>query len=150
MFDYYDYESAVYDDVKEAIEENFGDLAGFMEAKAAEINGYIYRGEGARPEEEQKKDIAASIMSNYLWTFDNVTGNGSGSYWFSRARACEALSCNFDLLADLGDEYGTDSLQSIIKQGPEACDVAIRCYLLPAACSRYVHNESDDEESEAE
>lgn len=148
MFDCYDYESAVYDDVKNAIEENFGNLAGFMEAKAAEINGYIYRGEDARPEEEQKKDIAASIMSDYLWTFDNVTGNGSGSYWFSRARASEALSCNFDLLADVGDEYG--DLQNIVRRGPEACDVAIRCYLLPAARSRYVHNESDDEESEVE
>ncbi len=63
-----------------------------------------------------------------LWTDDSVTGNGSGSYTFNRDKAVEYLSYNFDLLSDALIEF--DCSVDDLAQGPEWCDVTIRCYLL--------------------
>ncbi|MBQ5902100.1 MAG: hypothetical protein IIW83_02495 [Clostridia bacterium] len=59
---------------------------------------------------------------------DSVTGNASGSYWFSTYKAEEALLHNLDLLADACEEFGGE--YDVLKSGAEACDVTIRCYLL--------------------
>ena len=72
-----------------------------------------------------------SELSDYLWTDDSVTGNGSGSYTFSSYKAAEYLTPNLDLLVEVAEEFGGETLVSLLKDGPEACDVAIRCYLLP-------------------
>lgn len=76
-----------------------------------------------------------SKLFDDLWTDDSVTGNGSGSYTFSSYKAAEYLTPNLDLLAEVAEEFGGETLVSLIKDGPEACDVAIRCYLLPEAIS---------------
>ena len=59
---------------------------------------------------------------------DSVTGNGSGSYWFSTYEAEEALLHNLDLLAEACEEFGGE--YDVLKNGAEACDVTIRCYVL--------------------
>ena len=66
--------------------------------------------------------------NDWLWTADEVTGNGSGSYWFSTYKAEEALCHNLDILADAISDFGGDV--DVLRQGAEACDVTIRCYLL--------------------
>ena len=71
--------------------------------------------------------------NDWLWTADEVTGNGSGSYWFSTYKAEEALCHNWDILADAISEFGGDV--DVLRQGAEACDVTIRCYLLGQAIS---------------
>ena len=71
--------------------------------------------------------------NDWLWTADEVTGNGSGSYWFSTYKAEEALCHNWDILADAISEFGGDV--DVLRQGAEACDVTIRCYLLSQAIS---------------
>ena len=108
---YYDYEQEVKDDVREWIEENIN------------IEDYS--------DSDELKDY----LNNTLWAEDSVTGNGSGSYTFNRAKASEYLSQNFDLLYEVLENFG--SFESL-KEGPEACDVAIRCYLLPDAIESVV------------
>ena len=71
------------------------------------------------------------VAYDELWADDSVTGNGSGSYFFSTWKAEEALCHNWDLLADAITEFGGDT--DILRQGAEACDVTIRCYLLSQA-----------------
>lgn len=111
-YGFYDYERAVKDDVLDWIEEN--------------VNLEDY------PNREKLEEY----LNETLWDEDSVTGNGSGSYTFDRAQAGEYLSQNFDLLYDALKEF--DSFETL-GQGPEACDVSIRCYLLPQAISEALH-----------
>lgn len=75
----------------------------------------------ARDEWEQE-------LRDDLWTADCVTGNASGSYYCNAWRAEEAIAHNWDILADALAEFGGEA--DILRQGAEACDVTIRCYLL--------------------
>lgn len=104
----YNYLEQVTADVKEAILEN-------ME----------YWNFDDREELEQ-------VANDELWTDDGVTGNASGSYYCNAWKAEEALCHNFDLLAEACEEFGQD-IGAAVKQGVEACDVTIRCYLLGQA-----------------
>lgn len=72
------------------------------------------------------------VAHDELWADDSVTGNGSGSYFFSTWKAEEALCHNWDLLVEACEEFGQD-IGEAFKQGAEACDVTIRCYLLGQA-----------------
>lgn len=71
------------------------------------------------------------VAHDELWADDSVTGNGSGSYFFSTWKAEEALCHNWDLLEGAIEEFGNNT--DILRQGAEACDVTIRCYLLSQA-----------------
>ena len=72
--------------------------------------------------------------NDWLWTADEVTGNGSGSYTFSTWQAEENLCHNMDELEEACNEFGQD-IGEAVKQGAEYCDVTIRCYLLGQAIS---------------
>ena len=74
------------------------------------------------------------IANDILWANDSVTGNGSGSYTFNTWQAEENLCHNMDQLEEACNEFGQD-IGEAVKQGAEACDVAIRCYLLGQAIS---------------
>lgn len=67
-------------------------------------------------------------LNDTLWTVDSVTGNGSGSYTFNSYQAEENIYHNLDLLAEALEEFGGGC--DILKDGAEAADVTIRCYLL--------------------
>lgn len=103
----YDYLAAVKKDVKDYI-----------------INNNIIINEDNREEVEQELD-------EVLFFEDSVTGNASESYTFSRWQAEENLCHNWDLLSEALSEIGCDV--TYLLQGAEACDVTIRCYLLPQA-----------------
>lgn len=103
------------------------------------------------------RDELEEVANDMLWTNDAVTGNGSGSYWFSTYKAEEALCHNWDILADAIKEFGGDV--DILRQGAEACDVTIRCYLLGQAISAAIDKleergkikyPADEEEGEEE
>ena len=81
-------------------------------------------------------------LNDALFTDDSVTGNASGSYYCNAWKAEEALAHNWDLLADALEEFGCDT--DILRQGPEACDVTIRCYLLPEAIAAALDEIEDD------
>ena len=94
------------------------------------------------------KDELAEQLHDDLWTNDSVTGNGSGSYFFNTWKAEEALCHNLDLLGEACEEFG--STADILKDGAEACDVTIRCYLLPQAISEALDELEEDDEDEDE
>lgn len=109
MSERYNYLDAVTDDVREYIRD--------------EIDLSEWKGDRDGLEEKLKDD---------LWTIDGVTGNASGSYYCNAWRAEEALCHNWDLLAEALEEFGQDGTD-VLKQGAEAMDVTIRCYLLGQA-----------------
>lgn len=105
----YDYKQAVFDDVQEYIKN--------------EVN---------LVEWQENRDGLEQFLNDELWTCDSVTGNGSESYTFNTWEAEENLCHNLDLLVEAFDEFGGD-MGETIKQGAEAADVTIRCYLLAGA-----------------
>lgn len=100
----YDYRQAMYDDIKQYIEENVA------------LSDY------------EDKDEAYEALNKELWVTDSVTGNGSGSYWFNAWKAEEALCHNLDLLGEALEEFCCEP--DFLKKGAEAADATIRCYLL--------------------
>lgn len=67
-------------------------------------------------------------LNDVLFIEDSVTGNASGSYTFNAYEAEENICHNLDLLADALDELGGGC--DVLRDGAEAADVTIRCYLL--------------------
>lgn len=82
-------------------------------------------------------------LNDDLWINDSVTGNASGSYYCSSYRAEEALSHNWDLLAEALEEFG-QSGTDILKEGAEAMDVTVRCYLLGQCIAEALEEIEDD------
>lgn len=118
----YDYYEAMKNDVREYIENEID----FSEFDTLE-------------ELEEK-------LNDELWTVDSVTGNGSGSYTFNTYKAEENICHNLDLLAEALEEFGGGC--DILKDGAEAADVTIRCYLLGSTIAE-VLPEFEDEFNEA-
>ena len=102
----------------------------YREAMIADILEYIRENYTAEEIEERAASSAEweEELHDILWNEDSVTGNGSGSYWFSNYKAEEALCHNWDLLAEALSGFGCDV--KCIANGAEWCDVTIRCYLL--------------------
>lgn len=115
----YDYREAVREDVLDYIRD--------------EVNLDEWRG---------NRDGLEEWLNDHLWTVDSVTGNGSGSYTFNTWKAEENLCHNWDLLAEALDELGSKT--DILKQGAEALDVTIRCYLLGQAIAEALDELEDD------
>lgn len=108
-------------------------------------------------EEFDSLEALEEFLNDELWTVDSVTGNASGSYTFNTYEAEENICHNLDLLAEALEEFG-GSLD-ILKDGAEAADVTIRCYLLGGAIAEALEeieddfeeaHENEDEESEEE
>lgn len=112
----YDYLKAVKEDVKEYVN--------------CEID----------PTQFENLDALREYLNDELFVCDGVTGNGSGSYTFNYYTAEEYLCHNWELLAEALEEFGDDT--SILKKGSEACDVTIRCYLLPRAIDEVLSEKS--------
>lgn len=113
----------------------------YMAAVEDDIRNYL--GENNIVITSENKEEMFEELSERLWVCDSVTGNASGSYTFSTWKAEEYLCHNFDLLAEACEEFG--SKIDVLKDGAEACDVTIRCYLL----SECLNNVLDDVEVEA-
>lgn len=108
----YDYYREVANDVKEWIEDHYT-----PEEIAERIAEY--------------RDDFAQELNDDMWVADSVTGNASGSYTFSTWKAEEYICHNLDLLGEAIEEFGGN--MDVLKNGAEACDVTIRCYLLGQA-----------------
>lgn len=103
----------------------------YNEVITADIIDYIRENYTSEELTEKLTDREAfsDELNDELWACDSVTGNGSGSYFFNRYQAEEALCHNWDILIDALFEFGCDDVNPIDK-GAEWCDVTIRCYLL--------------------
>lgn len=122
----YDYREAMREDIKNAIEEN----------KEYWTNW-----------KDMDKDARADFLNDELWTYDDVTGNGSGSYTFNSAEAMENLFGNEDLMEELVDEFCVDA-KTVAKHFMdwEYWDVSIRCYLLGQMVWDVLDEIEDEEE----
>lgn len=138
----YDYESAVREDVEQAIVDRYtvDELVTMLR--------------------EDGRDSVEEKFNDDLWTDDAVTGNASGSYTFNTYAAEENLCHNMDLLAEVCAEFGGD-VGDAIRRGAEYCDVTIRCYMLSGAISEFldeferehldeINAEEDEDEDDAE
>lgn len=130
MKEKYDYMAAVENDIRTYLEEN---------------NIVIT---------SENKEEMFEWLTECLWVCDSVTGNASGSYTFNRWQAEEYLCHNLDLLAEACEALGSNI--DILKDGAEACDVTIRCYLLNECLNNVLDDvevetiEEEEEEEEEE
>ena len=123
----------------------------YLEAVTEDVREYI-NNEIDLTEWAGDRDGLEQQLNDDLFINDSVTGNASGSYYCNAWKAEEALCHNWDILADALEEFGGDT--NILRQGAEACDVTIRCYLLGQAISAVLDemeengefDEEDDEE----
>lgn len=138
----YDYESAVREDVKQAIFDRYT-----VDELVAMLR-------------EDGRDRVEEKFNDKLWTDDAVTGNASGSYTCNAYAAEENICHNMDLLAEACDELGGD-VGDAIRRGAEYCDVTIRCYMLSGAISDFldeferehfdeINAEEDEDEDDTE
>lgn len=112
----------------------------YLEAVTNDVRNYINNGIDYK--DFDSLDGLREYLNDELWDCDAVTGNGSGSYTFSAYYAEENLCHNWDLLAEACNEFGC--LEDAISQGPESCDVTIRCYLLGQAIEKVLQEIEDD------
>ena len=117
----------------------------YSEAIKEYIRDYI-KNEIDLEEWRGNRDGLEEKLNEDLWTDDSVTGNGSGSYTFSTYEAEENICHNLDLLAEACEEFGGH--MDVLKDGAEACDVTIRCYLLGGAISDVLDELEDKLEEE--
>ena len=124
----------------------------YLEAVTFDVLDYI-KEEINLDEWKGNRDGLEEKLNDELWTVDSVTGNASGSYTFNTWEAEENLAHNWDLLAEALDEFGQDGTD-VLKQGAEAMDVTIRCYLLGQAIAEALDEleeelaEDDEDEEE--
>ena len=121
--------------------EKYNYLEAIKEDVREYINNEIELSDFGSLEELEEK------LNDILWINDSVTGNASGSYYCNSWKAEEALSHNWDLLAEALENFGQDGTD-ILKKGAEAMDVTIRCYLLGQAIAEVL--EEDDIEERLE
>ena len=112
----YNYLDAVKDDVRQVIEDEYV-LSDYPDRDAFE---------------EELRDV--------LWADDSVTGNGSGSYAYDRAKAREYVQGDpnaMDYIRELISEFDEKdvAIEKFLSEDYEWFDVSIRCYLLDQAIS---------------
>lgn len=117
----------------------------YLESVTADVLVYI-KEEINLDEWKGNRDGLEEKLNDDLWTVDSVTGNASGSYTFNTWEAEENLAHNWDLLAEALDEFGQNGTD-VLRQGAEAMDVTIRCYLLGQAIAEAL-DELEEELSE--
>ena len=116
----------------------------YREAICEDIREYIkyhYDADELR-EEMNDRDRFEEHLNDDLWADDSVTGNASGSYFFSTWKSEEAICHNYDLLSDAMSEFGCEP--NDLSKGAEWADVTIRCYLL----NQCIHEVLDEIEEE--
>ena len=115
----------------------------YFEAVKEDVKQYI-EDHGVTVTADNKEELQESLYDD-MFISDSVTGNASGSYTFNTWQAEENLCHNLDLLGEACEEFGSD--MDILKNGAEACDVTIRCYLLSQVLAE-VLDEMEEEAGE--
>ena len=82
------------------------------------------------------KDDLFEYLNDNLWTADSVTGNGSGSYTFSRSKAMENVFADIETVIDALKEFCVPAetiAEKFLESDFEYFDVTARCYVLGSA-----------------
>ena len=85
-------------------------------------------------------------LDERLWVEDSVTGNGSGSYTFSREDAKENVLVNLDLLHEAMEDFEVTDEEigkRFMADDWEWFDVVIRCSLLSGVCEEVAEEYKD-------
>ena len=109
----FNYTDAVLDDVLTAIRDNY---------TPDEIREHL----------QDRVDFAEKI-NDELWADDSVTGNGSGSYTFSRAQAREYVLADVDTVREALEEFCVEAdtiAKNFLDENWEYFDVTARCFAL--------------------
>ena len=114
----------------------------YLENVMADVKEYI-NNDVTTSNYADREELEEALNTD-LWTVDSVTGNGSGSYTFNSYKAEEYLMHNLDLLAEALEEFGGN--MDVLKDGAEACDVTIRCYLLGQAINEVLDEMEENNE----
>ena len=88
----------------------------------------------------------AQKMEEELWVMDSVTGNGSGSYTFSREDAKANVLANLDLLHEAMEDFEVTDEEigkRFMADDWEWFDVIIRCSLLSGVCEEVAEEYKD-------
>lgn len=121
----YDYRNAVIEDVREYINDRIEDVREYIkENEVTDINE-VYE-----------------FLYDDMFVCDSVTGNASGSYTFNTYQAEENICHNLDLLGEACEAFGSNT--DLLKDGAEACDVTIRCYLLSECLNEVLEGVKDE------
>lgn len=111
---------------------NYNYLEAVKEDVRDRLGDYDPRGEDETLEEYQER------LYDALWIDDSVTGNGSGSYTFSTAKAREFVLGGFEQVAEACREFDV-SLGELMEAGEwERLDIIARCYYLRQAIDEVV------------
>ena len=120
----------------------------YRDAIKNDVLNYVRENYDFATELREDRDGFEEKLRDDLWTVDSVTGNGSGSYTFNAWEAEENICHNLDLLYEACKEFGCST--DVLKDGAEACDVTIRCYLLPWAISEALEELENELPTETE
>jgi len=123
----YDYYVAMFDDIKDTIQDGYYDekLLEFVDNGEIDFEGIT------------------EMLHDELWIDDGVTGNASGSYYCNSYKAKMAVIDNEDLLQDALREFCVEPetiTEHFINGDWEYFDVTIRCYILGEVIADVVEN----------
>lgn len=106
----------------------------YAEQLAVDVTNYIE--ENVRLADYSSREDLIEKLEEELWTADSVTGNGSGSYTFSRNMAMQNVLENMEEVVDALWEFDTETEtigRKFLEQDWEWFDVVVRCALLSGA-----------------
>lgn len=110
----------------------------YLQAIKADVAAWIAENEDSIKEHvEDMKDTDAleEYLNDALWAEDSVTGNASGSYTFSSAKAKDYVTGNIELALEAYEEFDDKQrlARDLFDRAWELIDITIRCYLLGPA-----------------
>ena len=89
-------------------------------------------------EKMEDRDEFEEMLNDELWTDDNVTGNGSGSYTFDRRKAQEFVLADIETVQEAIREFCVEAdtiAKKFLESDWEYFDVTARCYVLSMGIS---------------
>lgn len=108
----------------------------YLEAMKVDVKNYIDN--TIILSDYSDREELEQYLNDTLWDDDSVTGNGSGSYTFSREEAKGYVIDNMDFCKEAVENFCVSNstvVEKFLNENWEYFDVSIRCYLLGSAIS---------------
>ena len=112
----------------------------YLEQIKEDIRNYIEENYTTREiaEKMEDRDSFTEELNDDMWIADDVTGNGSGSYTFSRAKAKENVMQDTETVMEALREFCVEAdtiAEKFLGEDWEYFDVTARCYVLSMGIS---------------
>lgn len=98
-------------------------------------------------EESENMDDLRESLYDSMWTDDNITGNGSGSYTFNRTEAREHVLEDMDTVLEAINEFCVSAEtigKKFMQEDWEWIDVTARCFVLGQALDEFIEDNKED------